>query len=138
MVVDKYEKMLKNFEYRYPYFYKDAVDWWASGRISIAIQLRDESILDYNDAENTIRWVKCKEESDDESKRMAFGCNLQKFILYSGMNKTEIAEKLGITQAMLSRYLHGKAIPSVEKAYQLAKLLGYSVEEFFDENYMNN
>lgn len=137
MVLDKYEKLLKNFEYRYPYYYEDAIDWWASGRISIAIQLRDGTILDYNDAENTIRLVKCGEDADDESKRMAFGCNLQKFIIHSGMSKSEIAEKLGITQTMLSRYIHGKTMPSVDKAYQIAKLMGYSVEEFFDENYMS-
>ena len=136
MVTDKYERMLKRFELRYPHFYNKAIDWWASGRISIAIKLSDGSILDYNDMDNTIRWVRSNDCSDDESRRRAFGCNLQKFVMHSDMSKGEIAEKLGITKAMFSRYLHGKTMPSFDKGMQLAKLMKCSAEELFDENYM--
>ena len=136
MVTDKYEKMLKRFELRYPHFYNKAVDWWASGRISIAIKLNDGMILDYNDMDNTIRWVKVDEESTDESRKAAFGCNLQKFVTHCGMSKGDIAEKLGITNTMLSRYLHGKTMPSLDKGVQIANLMKCRVEELFDENYI--
>lgn len=136
MVEDKYSKMLKRFELRYPHFYNKVLDWWASGRVSIAIKLTDGTILDYNDVENTIRWIEVGDNATDETRCAAFGCNLQKFITHCGMSKGDIADKLGITKAMLSRYIHGKTMPSALKALQLAKLLGCSVEEFFDENYM--
>lgn len=137
MVTDKYEKMLKRFELRYPHFYIKAVDWWASGRISIAVKLSDGSILDYNDVDNTLRWVETIDDSSDEAKRKAFGCNLQKFVTHCGMSKGEIAEKLGITKAMFSRYLHGKTMPSFDKGREIARLMKCSMEEFFDENYMD-
>ena len=136
MIANKYEKMIKRFESRYPHFYDKAVDWWASGRVSIAIKLDDESVLDYNDFDNTIRWVRVGEDADDEAIRSAFGCNLQKFINNCGMSKEEIAEKLGISRVMLSRYMHGKTMPSIDKGYQIAKLMKCSVEELFDDNYV--
>lgn len=137
MVRDKYEKMLKHFELRYPHFYKEAVDWWASGKISIAVKLKDGTVLDYNDVENTIRLVDISDESTEETRRKAFGCNLQKFVTHCGMTKGEIAEKLGISNTMLSRYLHGKTMPSFDKGLQIARLMKCSMEEFFDENYMD-
>ena len=136
MVTDKYEKMLKRFELHYPHFYSEAVDWWASGRISIAIKLSDGTILDYNDVDNTIRWVKYDDNSDEESRRNAFGCNLQKYVMYCGMSKGDVAEKLGISKTMLSRYLHGKTMPSLDKGLQIANLMKCTVEELFDETYM--
>lgn len=137
MVTDKYEKMLKRFELRHPHFYDRAVDWWASGRISIGIRLSDGDILDYNDMDNTVRWVKVGEAVTDESRRASFGANLQKFVTHCGMSKGEIAENLGITKAMLSRYLHGKTMPSLDKGVQIANLMRCSVEELFDENYID-
>lgn len=136
MVEDKYAKMLKRFELRYPHFYTTAIDWWASGRISIAVKLSDGSVLDYNDVDNTIRWVEYDENMTDENRRASFGCNLQKLVTHCGMSKGDIAEKLGISKTMLSRYLHGKTMPSLDKGLQIANLMKCSVEELFDENFM--
>ena len=136
MVTDKYEKILKRFEMRYPHFYNKAIDWWATGKISIAIKLSDGTVLDYNDHDNTIRCITTNNEVDEETRTQAFGCNLQKFVDHCGMSKGEIAEQLGITKAMFSRYLHGKTMPSALKAVRLAEIMKCRVEEFFDENYM--
>lgn len=136
MVRDKYEQILNRFERNHPYFYDQAIDWWASGRVSIALKLKDGSVIDYNDLENTIRWVTVNDDLDEEAIRKAFGNNLRKFIATLGMSKGEIAERLGITSAMLSRYIHGKAMPSFDKGRQIAILVGCTMEELFDENYI--
>lgn len=136
MVKDKYEQILTRFERNHPYIYDQAVDWWASGRVSIALKLEDGTVVDYNDLENTVRWVTINENFDEESKRRAFGHNLQKFIILRGLSKSDIAENLGITNAMLSRYIHGKAMPSFDKGRDIAILMGCSMEELFDETYM--
>ena len=137
MVRDKYEQILDRFESRYPYFYEQAIDWWSSGRVSIGVRLSDNTVIDYDDINNTIRYVNLNEDDvDDEARRRAFGCNLHKFIITSGMTKGEVAERLGITNAMLSRYLYGKAMPSFDKGRQIAKLMGCAMEELFDETYV--
>lgn len=136
MVKDKYERMLKQFELYYPDFYEQTVDWWASGRTSIGLKLKNGERIDYNSYENNIRWLKSDESIDDEYRRKAFGSNLQKIIPFCGMTKSEIAEKIGVTNAMFSRYLHGTTMPSVDKAYLIAKLVGCTVEELFDDNFI--
>lgn len=139
MVRDKYEKILNQFELYYPNFYEQAVDWWASGRASIGVKLNDGSVLDYNHFDNSIRFIQINTyiEDDEESRKKAFGHNLQKMIPFTGMTKGEIAEKLGITNAMLSRYLRGTTMPSADKAHQIARLIGCSTDELFDDTYMD-
>lgn len=136
MITDKYERILNQFKMYHPEYYNRAVDWWASGRISIGVRMDNGETLDYNGIENTIRWTKPFNESDDEYRRKVFGYNLQKIIPFCGMTKTELAEKLNITNAMMSRYIHGKTMPSLDKGYQLASLLGCSMEELFDDTFM--
>ena len=137
MIKDKYEKLLSQFEICYPDFYRQAIDWWASGRMSIGVKLSNGDILDYDSVENTIRWVRTlNDEMDEDRRRLAFSRNLQKMIPFTGLSKGELAERLGITNAMLSRYLKGTNVPSVDKAYQIARFVGCTVDELFDETYM--
>ena len=132
MIRDKYEKVLNQFELYYPTVYKQSVDWWASGRMSISVKLTDGNIFEYNYVDNTIRKVQTNADVDDTNMTKSFGKNLQKHIPFSGMSHGQLAEKLGITNAMLSRYIHGNSSPSVVKAFRIAKLLGCTVDELFD------
>ena len=136
MIKDKYARILEQFERYYPNFYNQAVDWWASGRASIGVKLRNGERLDYNHLDNSVRWVHYNDRDiDDETRRKTFGHNLEKMIPFTGLSKGEIAERLGITNAMLSRYLKGTSMPSVDKAHQIAMLIGCSTDELFDDTY---
>ncbi len=55
---------------------------------------------------------------------MNFGLNLKLARTAAGMTQLELAEKLGITQAMLSRYERNEQTPSVALAAQMAEVLG--------------
>lgn len=137
MLTDKYGKILKQFELHYPELYSQAENWWASGRMSITVKLQDGSMFEYDWLDNSIRHVRTKNGShDDEVLRKEFSANLEKMIPYSGLTKSELAKKLGITNAMLSRYLRGTSMPSVDKAYKIARAIGCRVDELFDDTYM--
>lgn len=137
IVINKYEGVLIQFKRSYPEFFEHAVDWWASGRMSVSVKMDNGEILNYDRLTDSISWIRTgDEEVDEEIRRKAFGRNLEKRIVFTGLSKGDIAEKLGITNAMLSRYLRGKSLPSVDKAYQLAQLVGCRVDELFDDNYI--
>ena len=139
MVKDKYEQILNRFELYYPNYYNRAIDWWASGRSTIAVRLDTNEKIEYNSYDDSIRWIRTDEYTDNEERRRrAFGHNLEKMIPYTGMSKGELAEKLGITNAMLSRYIRGTSMPSADKAHQIARLIGCSTDEFFDDTYMED
>lgn len=135
MVRDKYEQILNQFQLYYPSLYTQTIDWWATGPMSITVKLKDKSRFEYNYMDNTIRAIKTEATSNDDVIAKSFGYNLQKFIPLSGKTQNEIAQTLGITNAMLSRYVHGTSMPSAGKAFRLAKILGCSVDELFDNTY---
>ena len=58
-----------------------------------------------------------------------FGSKLQAAIRASGYSQSEVAEKLGITEAMLSRYIHGISIPSTYRTCQLADVVGCDIRD---------
>jgi DNA-binding XRE family transcriptional regulator len=135
MVKDKYEQILNLFELYYPSLYKQAIDWWASGPMSITVKLRDQSIFEYNRMDNTIRHIRA-DNRDEETMAKEIGYNLQKLIPLSGRTQSDIAKELGITNAMLSRYIHGTSVPSVVKARRIAKAIGCRIDELFDSTYL--
>lgn len=137
MIRDKYEKILDQFELYYPSMFKDAVDWWVSGRMMICVRLTNGEIYEFNRLDNSIRKMSTMDEyiEDEEIRKKALGHNLQKLIPFSGMTQSEIAKRLGITDAMMSRYIHGVSMPSADKVHLLAMMIGCRVDELFDATY---
>lgn len=136
MFIDKYERTLRQFETYYPNLYTRAIDWWASGRMSVAIKLNDGTVYDYDPLDNSIRRVSNIEHDIDETEfRKIFGSNLQKMLPYSGLTKGELAEKVGITSTMLSRYIRGNATPNMFIASKIASILNCTLDEFLDNTY---
>lgn len=48
---------------------------------------------------------------------------LSEAIKQSGLTQTEIANKLGIRQAQISRYIHGKIMPALDTLANLCVIL---------------
>lgn len=136
MMNGKYDRIVEQFKSYYPAMYDEVVDWWPSGRIHITVKLRDGVLFEFDSYANCIRRVQPDGYSKDvESLRKAIGHNLQKVILARGMSQSEIAERSGITQAMLSRYIHGTSMPGIDKVYCLAAVLGCRVIDILGESY---
>ena len=135
MIRDKYERTLTQFELYYPSLYERVVDWWGSGRMSIAVKLDNEDIYDYDPMDNSIRQVYLGDDMDEEVARKEFGNNLQKMLPFSGMTKSELATKVGVSNVMMARYIQGKSVPSAIVARRIARVLGCTVDELFDNTY---
>lgn len=50
-----------------------------------------------------------------------------------GLKRTYIAKKLGVTKEMVSRYCAGTSYPRLDKAFELAKILGVKVDDMYEE-----
>ena len=138
MIKDKYEKTLKQFEMYYPTLWERAIDWRPSGGMSVAVKLKDGAVYDYDPMDNSIRQVAVgtEYEDNDELVRKEFGANLQKMIPYTGLSKMEFAEKIGISNVMLCKYIRGNSSPSVVIARKIAKTLGCTIDELFNDGSM--
>lgn len=137
MIRNKYDQILDQFKMYYPSHYDRAIDWWASGYVSITVKLEDGDMYEFDQMRSTLRRVRPSDvDVDDETMAKEIGENLKKYIYLSNTTQQEIASKLGITNAMLSRYIHGTSMPNAGRAYRLAKILGCTIDELFDGSYM--
>ena len=134
MLKGKYERIVEQFELYYTSLFEHTVDWWPSGRLCITVKLDDGLMFEFDSHDNSIRRIRVNDYSRDvDSLRKDIGYNIQKAIQTKGMPQNDVAEKSGITQAMLSRYIHGKSTPSVDKLCCIASVLGCRVSDLLGE-----
>lgn len=134
MMKSKYDRIVEQFENYYPYLYKQAIDWWPSGRLCITVKLNDGELFEFDSVGNTIRKVKTDNDVRDvENLRKDIGRNLQKMISTRSIPQSQIAERVGISEAMLSRYLHGTSTPGIDKLINLAAVLGCRTSDIIGE-----
>ena len=136
MLKEKYDEILEQYKTYYPFFYNQTIDWWPSGRLCITVKLEDGVLLEYNPRDNTTRKIQQdKHTMDSALLRKEIGYNLQKVISARGISQSELATKCGITDAMLSRYIHGTSMPGIDKIYTLADVLGCRITDILDDQY---
>ena len=60
---------------------------------------------------------------------LEFGYKLRTMIDNSGLTQAEIAERIGVSRQIFSRYVHGTAIPSIYKVTQIANIIGCTIDD---------
>ena len=66
---------------------------------------------------------------------LCFGHNLQRTLRIHRMSQGERAKALGLTEAMVSRYIHGISVPSVYKVCQMANVIGCDISDLIKSEY---
>lgn len=114
----------------------EVVDWYPSGHFEITIKLESGLKMFYNYTTKAVQKIKddymdysntnyCTEQKFID----AFSWQLFSRIRASGLTNAEVADKAGITPALLSRYITGKTIPTGYTVYKLAAVLGCTPSE---------
>ena len=67
--------------------------------------------------------------------RKQFGDRLKRLIHIKGMTQGQLARKLGVTEATLSRYITGTHELGVSKAERIAEILECDVGLLFDKTF---
>ena len=67
---------------------------------------------------------------DGESEwALEFGKKLKHMIDVKKISQAYIAKALGVSRQIFSKYVHGKALPSVYKAQKIANILGCELDD---------
>jgi DNA-binding Xre family transcriptional regulator len=136
MIKNKYDEIVTRFEEYYSYLWNQAVDWWPSGRRCITVKLEDGTMVEFDPFDDTIRTISPDTRTKDvEYLKKDIGHNLKKIVLTRGIPQAEIASKCGITEAMLSRYIHGTSMPGIDKIYTLASVLDCRIVDILGDFY---
>ena len=64
--------------------------------------------------------------------------NIRELLEKNNITEKELAKRINITEASVSRYITGDRIPKVSTAIQIARILNCSVEDLYNENYNND
>ena len=141
-MLSTYERILNEYKVWHPSLYNQTVECRPSGRYSILVTLDDESRLEYNSTDNSIRDVTkfyIRERTldvDEESWRKEFGRKLQRVIAEKGMTQEKLSEVTGISRQMMSRYVRGTSTPSGYILSRLVEALGCDVRELTKFGYI--
>ena len=74
-------------------------------------------------------------EITEEQERREFAYRLRSLMGRRWINQDQLAEMIGTTQPMISRYVRGEAVPNAITLRKIAKALEYSMDDFFDRDY---
>ena len=70
-----------------------------------------------------------------EQEAQEFAYRLRSLMGRRRISQEELAEAIGTTQALISRYVRGENIPSVIAARKIAKVLNCSIDDLFYKEY---
>lgn len=86
----------------------------------------------FNDADDEI-----KQEFELSNMLVDIACKIINYRLDNNMTQKDLANKLEITQAMVSKLESGEYNPSIEFLFKISKKLNWKFELTFEENHSN-
>lgn len=126
------ESLLRNFEMLDPISYSRMVSYEIPDKFSLIVNLNDGRKLLYDDVTDSTRYLNLDPDSMTEDEIMNEFCyRLRHAMTIRGFNQLRLAEKSGISQAMIGKYLNGSSIPSILKVIQIARALKCSLDELW-------
>lgn len=106
------------------------VDGYEDNRVMIIyLDMVDGRTIAYDMLYHSIRTVKkCSDGYTDDEWEREFYIRLKRLMYLRGINQSELAKQLDISQSQLSRYISGKTPMSVYMLRKIARVFGCTFE----------
>ena len=75
------------------------------------------------------------DEITEEQEKREFAYRLRSLMGRRGYTQEQLADELNMSRAMVNRYIRGHSLPTVIVLRKIAKVLDYSMDDFFYKNY---
>lgn len=104
---------------------------------AIRVTLNDGGQIDYNAMTGSFRVVRQRSDSgsgrlSDAEFRETFANNLSEFMRMRGIGQAYLADRTGLSSAMISKYLNRQATIGATNLINIARVLNCDVEELID------
>ena len=136
MVENDYNYVLEEFKLYFPGLASKTVHWYPSGRHEITVKLQDRTKFIFNFIGKTVRRIPLSDEDLQEMPedhwRKEFSIRLQTILSDRGWSQCDLAERTGISQVSISKYMNGKVLPNSYTTMRIARALECSVTELTD------
>lgn len=106
------------------------VDGYEDNRVMIIyLDMADGRTIAYDMLDHIIRTAKkCSDGYTDDEWEREFYIRLKRLMYLRGINQSELAKQLNISQSQLSRYISGKTPMSVYMLRKIARVFGCTFE----------
>lgn len=129
--MDISQMWLRNFSFYFDNLVDDVVDYYFDETCEeLVIKLRDGRVIAYDEYSNTIRYIARRDEIlTEEEYKKEFCRRLRRRMYVKNISQSELSRRTGIDQGMISRYISGKANPTLHNGYKIARALDCSIDE---------
>lgn len=130
-----YDEMFKAFERKCSGWAERAVEVKPKHEHAIRVTLDNGDKVDYNFRTDSFRYITRDEncgrlrEINDLDCRNTFSRNLMDRMKTKGFGQATLAERTGLSSAIISKYLNKKSTPTITNAIRIADVLDCEVEE---------
>lgn len=137
-IMERYSDYYREFLYYTPFSDSDVRDWKPGVRNELIVYLHDGNILSYNCVGHSCSYVDIVDLDDytmsDEEAKNLFAYNLTRIMEKRFFKQKDLADKTGISQMSISKYINGVSMPSIIHAKRLATALDCTLNElvYFD------
>ena len=127
--MDKY--LEDELKFAFPDIYSKAVSFYKKSGYELIVKTVDGKAYSFYVLDQKIR--KLPRDPNNLTKdefQKEFGINLYNQMWNKGYTEERLAQEIGTSQVMVSRYISGKVVPSFYIVDKIAKVLDCSVDEF--------
>lgn len=137
-LMERYSDYYQDFLFYTSFRDSDVREWKPGVRNELIIYLYDGNVVSYNCVGHDCSYVENADLDDyamsDEEAKNRFADNLARIMEKRFMNQRMLADKMGVSQMSISKYLNGVSMPSIIHAKRLAMALDCTLNElvYFD------
>ena len=130
----KYQEIYKQFQLYTRDTKSSVVDWEPMGKNSIKVFMDNGDVYQYNGLMHTQRLIRqCDGEFTEELFRKRFAINLVTLMYENGYTQRTLAEELGVSQAVVHKYIQQTATPSAYILTKLTKLFDCTIDDLMQD-----
>lgn len=131
MAYDYYESILNDFKMNWKWLADEIEDYRPRGDHTIRIYMKDGSQITYNGLNHSARFDRERTASEitDNYCRTDFSSKLRDYMDRRGFDQISLAQRSGLSQGSIGKYLRKESTPTLTAVYKLARALECTVGE---------
>lgn len=134
-----HQEILEDFKQRYPNWAAEIIQCQPKHSHAIRVTLKNGDQIDYNLRTHSSRYRNADQVFDaspdditDDDCRADFSMNLYEQMKTKGFGQVDLAERTGLSTAMISKYLTRKATPTITSLRKIAYALECHPDELLE------
>ena len=139
MKTSYYDEIFEAFKNKCPGWYEQSDGYAPKHTHAIRVRLKNGDQVDYNIRTDSYRYRKRgtaqsikPDNITDEACRDAFAYNLVELMKTKGFGQATLAERTGLSKAIISKYINKLSTPSITNLIKIAIALDCDPEELMD------